>query len=81
MYVSEGAAENHQEFKPAKTNIRQCPRHILFCKIKIRQRLTQSHYREVAYWEISMKKKNGDLGLFGPVGNTEKKIGPIMSNF
>ena len=37
----------------------------------------QSHYREVPRWEIFMEQEL----RFGPVGITEKKIGPIMSNF
>ena len=35
--------------------------------------LNQSHYREVARWEISMKKSEIWAG-FGPVGNMKKYI-------
>ena len=38
----------------------------------------QSHYREVALWEISISKT---WASFEPIGNTEKNLRPIMSKF
>ena len=44
-------------------------------------RSSQSHYIEVAHGDIYMEQKNQIWASFGTVGNTEKAIGPIMSNF